>query len=50
LLGFFLSGFERCLELRMGDDPKEPIEAFAHIDGLGVQIDWNRGVRSKHLF
>ena len=32
------------------DDPKEPIEAFAHIDGLGVQIDWNRGVRSKHLF
>ena len=32
------------------DDTKEPIEAFAHIDGLGVQIDWNRGVRSKHLF
>ena len=20
-----------------------PIEAFAHIDELGVQIDWNRG-------
>jgi hypothetical protein len=32
------------------DDTKEPIEAFAHMDGLGVQIDGNRRVRSKHLF
>jgi hypothetical protein len=32
------------------DDSKEPIEAYAHIDGLAVQIAWNRGVRSTHLF
>jgi hypothetical protein len=25
------------------DDTKEPIEALAHIDGLGVQIDRHRG-------
>lgn len=31
------------------DDPKEPIEALAHIDGLGVQVDGNRGVGREHL-
>ena len=30
------------------DDPKEPIETLAHVDGFSMKIDWDRGVDCEH--
>jgi hypothetical protein len=30
------------------DDPKEPIETLAHVDGFSMKIDWDRGVDCAH--